>query len=64
MGKVCQAPLQSTEGQKFEYLHNKEFETACIIPHYSGPKGARVKVSPPFFVFMLGVLNFLRGYKA
>ena len=41
MSEVCQAPLQSTEGQKFEYLYpctdyaawGKKFETACIIPY-------------------------------
>ena len=32
--------------------------------NYSGPKGARVKVSPPLFVFIFRVLNFLLGYKA
>ena len=35
---------------------------------YSGPEGARVKVSPLFFViiifFVFCVLNFLHGYKA
>ena len=34
------------------------------IDNYSGPEGARVKVSPLFFFFILGVLNFLNGYKA
>ena len=33
--------------------------------YYSGPEGARVKVSPLFFVIIIScVLNFLRGYKA
>ena len=41
MSEVSQAPLQSTKGQKFEYLYRctdyvawgKKFETACIIPY-------------------------------
>ena len=32
--------------------------------NYSGSEGARVKVSALFFVFIFGVPNFLRGYKA
>ena len=38
-----------------------------IISYYSGPEGARVKVSPLFFVIIICVFrapNFLRGYKA
>ena len=34
------------------------------ILNYSGSEGARVKASPLFFVFIFGVLNFQRGYKA
>ena len=32
--------------------------------NYSGPEGARVKVSPPFILIICRVLNFLNGYKA
>ena len=31
---------------------------------YSGPEGARVKVSPLLFLIICHVLNFLSGYKA
>ena len=37
---------------------------ASVFSYFSGPEGARVKVSPLFFRIICGVLNFLSGYKA
>ena len=44
---------------------NKTKQNKGHAIYYSGPEGARVKVSPPFFVICIfRVLNFLLGYKA
>ena len=38
--------------------------SASVFCYYSGPEGTRVKISAPFFVRILGVPNFPRGYTA
>ena len=46
------------------YTRNYRKLLTIVIDNYSGPEGARVKVSPLFFLIIFGVLNFLNGYKA